>query len=441
MSPGYDSFGLIDRRQRAAISLGAAREIFKDGHPRQGGFLPFGNGKSYGDTCHNDRGTLVDMRGHDKLISFDPQTGVLAAEAGLLLSDLIAIAAPHGFFPAVTPGTRFVTLGGAIANDVHGKNHHRRGTFGCHVEQFDLLKSDGEVVTCSASMNSKLFAATVGGLGLTGIILLARIRLMKVNSLDVEERVTPFSSLAEYFQMAQRADEDNEYAVGWIDQLSSGRNAGRGILITGNHADNGNFTAATKKSRLGVPFELPVSALNYPSLKLFNAAYFLLKSRRQAPHLSSYQTFFYPLDQVSNWNRLYGRAGLYQHQSLIPEELAPSVVPQMLHATRQAGQHSFLTVLKRFGSMASPGVLSFPQAGYTLTVDFPNRGTRTLALLERLDRMTIDAGGRVNPYKDQRMSPAIFKSGFSRWKELEYERDPAFSSNFWARTALAGETA
>ncbi|CAN7380132.1 FAD-binding oxidoreductase [Phyllobacterium sp. LjRoot231] len=438
MTAGYDSFGRIDRHLRAAISLDAVRQLFDDGHPQPGGFLPFGNGKSYGDSCHNDRGTLVDMRGSDKLISFDPQTGLLTAEAGLMLSDIIAIAAPHGYFLPVTPGTRFVTLGGAIANDVHGKNHHRRGTFGCHVERFDLLRSDGIVVTCSPGMNSRLFAATIGGLGLTGIILSATIRLMKVNSLDVIERIRAFASLDEYFDLAPQADNDNEYAVAWVDQLSSGNRAGRGVLITGNHAGNGNFEARTKESKVGVPFDLPISALNYPSLKLFNAAYYHLKGRKQEPHLCGYQSFFYPLDQVSNWNRLYGKAGLYQHQSAIPEECARVVIPQMLAATREARQNSFLTVLKRFGNAASPGMMSFPQAGYTLTVDFPNHGARTLAVLERLDQMTTDAGGRVNPYKDQRMSASVFKSGFPRWKELEQERDPAFNSNFWARCTGMG---
>lgn len=436
MSGGYDSFGLIDRHARAAMSLDAARAVFSGGRPEQGRFLAFGNGKSYGDSCHNDEGTLIDMRSSDRLVAFDSQTGILTAEAGMLLSTIIAIAAPHGFFLPVTPGTRFVTLGGAIANDVHGKNHHRRGTFGCHVERFELLRSDGRVIACSPGVNEGLYAATIGGLGLTGIILAATIRLMKVNSLDVMERIQPFSSLEGYFDLAAQADDDNEYAVAWVDQLGSGANAGRGVLITGNHADNGNFTVNTKASRLGVPFDLPVSALNYPSLKLFNAAYYHLKGRKQEPHLCNYESFFYPLDQVSNWNRLYGQAGLFQHQSLVPEDQARAVIPQMLKATREAGQNSFLTVLKRFGNIRSPGMMSFPQPGYTLTVDFPNRGARTLALLERLDRMTTDAGGRVNPYKDQRMSAAVFKSGFSNWKDLERERDPAISSNFWLRTAL-----
>ena len=435
----YDSFGLIDRRSRASISLDAARQVFEHGNPQPGSFLPFGNGKSYGDSCHNDHGTLVDMRGSDGLVSFDPQTGLLVAEAGILLSEILTIAAPLGYFLPVTPGTRFVTLGGAIANDVHGKNHHRRGTFGHHVERFDLLKSDGSVVPCSAAMNSGLFAATIGGLGLTGIILSASIRLMKVTSLDVMERIQAFASLDEYFDLAPQADIDNEYAVAWVDQLQAGASAGRGVLITGNHADNGNFKVGTKASRLGVPFDLPVSALNRPSLRLFNGAYYHLKGRKHEPHLCDYQTFFYPLDQISNWNRLYGRRGLYQHQSVIPEEQARLVIPQMLAATREAGQNSFLTVLKRFGAITSPGFMSFPRPGYTLTVDFPNRGARTLALLQRLDQMTVQAGGRVNPYKDQRMGAAVFKAGFPAWRRLEKERDPAFISNFWARTALSQE--
>ncbi|MEP7454776.1 FAD-binding oxidoreductase [Phyllobacterium sp. SB3] len=437
MSANYDSFGLIDRHSRAAVQLEQAREIFTKPIVSRSSFLAFGNGKSYGDTCHNDEGTLVDMRNSNELVAFDPVTGLLTAKAGMLLSEIIRIGAEHGYFLPVTPGTRFVTLGGAIANDVHGKNHHRRGTFGCHVKRFELLRSDGSITECVSGINSSLFNATIGGLGLTGIILEATIQLMKVGSLDVVEHIQPFTSLKDYFELAPTTDNDNEYSVAWVDQLAAGKDAGRGVLLSGNHSDNGNYSVSSKARKLGVPFDLPVSALNYPSLKLFNAAYYNLKSRNQKPHLSGYGSFFYPLDQVSNWNRLYGRSGLFQHQSIIPEDAAHEVIPEMLKVTRNAGQSSFLTVLKRFGDTGSPGVLSFPQAGYTLTVDFPNRGSRTLALLTELDRMTIANGGRVNPYKDQRMSAEVFKVGFPQWSELERERDPAINSNFWRRTALA----
>ncbi|MBA8878613.1 FAD-binding oxidoreductase [Phyllobacterium myrsinacearum] len=437
MTREYESFGRIDRRRRSAISLEEARQAFELALP--GSYLPFGNGKSYGDSCHNDRGLLVDMRPNNQLISFSARTGILQSEAGMLLSDVLAIAAPQGYFLPVTPGTRFVTLGGAIANDVHGKNHHRRGTFGCHVDSFDLLRSDGSVTACSATENADLFRATIGGLGLTGIIQTASIRLMRVGSLDIEERVTRFKNLDAYFDLAAKADDDNEYAVAWVDQLSGGRDAGRGVLLTGNHADNGNFDISTGTTRFRVPVDLPVSALNFPSLKLFNAAYYHRKGSRAGTGLTGYVPFFYPLDQVRNWNRLYGRAGLYQHQSVIPEMIARETIAAMLAVTRQAGQNSFLTVLKRFGAAASPGILSFPRAGYTLTLDFPNRGRKTLALLAQLDRMTIDAGGRVNPYKDQRMSAAVFKAGFPQWSSVEALRDQKFVSNFWDRTALSGE--
>ncbi|MCX8279511.1 FAD-binding oxidoreductase [Phyllobacterium sp. 0TCS1.6C] len=435
--PCFDSFGRIRRQLRKSVSLDKAREIFLERGAGSASYLAYGNGRSYGDSCHNDAGSLVDMRDADALIHFDANTGLLTAQAGMLLSQIIAIAAPHGYFLPVTPGTRFVTLGGAIANDVHGKNHHRQGTFGRHVENLELLRSDGTVSTCSETSHAELFAATIGGLGLTGIILSATVKLMRVGSLDILERITPFNSLEDYFAMASEADLDNEYAVAWVDQLASGATSGRGVLITGNHAEKGGHRTPESPGNLGVPFETPVSVLNYPSLKLFNMAYFWMKSRKTEPHMVGYGSFFYPLDQLRNWNRLYGTAGLFQHQSVIPEQAALATIPEMLKATRDAGQSSFLTVLKRFGDVASPGLLSFPQPGYTLTVDFPNRGQRTLALLKRLDDMTIDAGGRINPYKDQRMSSHSFKRGFPMWDQLETWRDPAIMSNFWARTALA----
>ncbi len=435
MSP-FDSFGRLDRRKRASIPPETAILSMRAG-PTTTSYLAFGNGKSYGDTCHNDAGALIPMRGRHAILGFDPQSGLLTAEAGATLEELIAHAAPQGYFLPVTPGTRFVTLGGAIANDVHGKNHHRRGSFGCHVVGFELLRSDGTVHACSPEQNPDLYAATIGGMGLTGIILTASIRLMRVGSLDIAETITSFSSLDAYFDMAERADAENEYAVAWVDQLASGKNTGRGILLTGNHADNGNFAVSPRATKLTVPFEMPFSMLNGLSLRGFNTAYFHAKARKSGTHLSPYGSFFYPLDAVGNWNRLYGPKGLYQHQSIIPFAAAPKTIPALLAASRDAGEASFLTVLKRFGSVPSPGLLSFPQPGYTLTMDFSNRGASTRALLDRLDAMTIAVGGRVNPYKDQHMSAETFAAGFPDWEKLERLRDPKFNSNFWQRTALA----
>jgi FAD/FMN-containing dehydrogenase len=435
MAKRYESFGRTVPAAREVIDAKCAVTALRSGKVARS-ILPYGNGRSYGDTCQNEHGAIVHMRPMGRILSFDPECGLIEAEAGVLLSEIIAHAAPFGFFPAVVPGTQFVTLGGAIANDIHGKNHHRGGTFGCHVESFTLLRSDGHVRRCSATQNTNLYAATIGGMGLTGIILTAAVRLARVPSLDVEERVTPFQGLGEFFDLAEAADARNEYAVAWIDQLASGRNAGRGLLMTGNHAASGVRTAAGASPRLAVPFQPPVSLLSRPFLRAFNASYRWKKSRSSEPHVTGYRSFFFPLDGVCGWNRLYGPNGLFQHQSVVPEEAARETIPELLSATRQAGQGSFLTVLKRFGEIRSPGLLSFPRPGYTLTLDFPNRGEGTLALLKRLDDITVAAGGAVNPYKDARMGPYTFAASFPDWSRLEALRDPAFMSSFWMRTAM-----
>lgn len=429
-SPCFDSFGRLDRRARASIGFADALDLLPGAAP--GALLAFGQGRSYGDSCHNDAGALVRTGERDSILGFDPLTGILDAEPGLSLHAVIDHAAPHGWFLPVTPGTRFVTLGGAVANDVHGKNHHARGTLGCHVEELTLVRSDG-VHRLSRAENTDLFAATIGGMGLTGIIIHVRLKLMKVGSLNVIEQLTAFPSLADYFDQAEAADAENEYAVAWLDQL----HGERGILMTANHADDGMFETGTHMPRLSVPFDLLFAAVNRVSLTAFNTAFYRAKAAKAGrPRVTSWQSYFYPLDAIGNWNRLYGPKGLFQHQSVIPFDAARESVPALLAASRKAGQASFLTVLKRFGSMASPGLMSFPVPGYTLTLDFANRGASTLALLDELDRITIEAGGRINPYKDARMSAATFAASFPEWEKLEARRDPAIVSDFWRRTAL-----
>jgi FAD/FMN-containing dehydrogenase len=431
----YSSFGLATQPTRRAMPASEAIALLRSGRAGASSLLAYGNGRSYGDSCQNVGGTVIDMRSLCCIRSFDVESGVIEADAGTLLPDIIAHAAPHGFFPAVVPGTQFVTLGGAIANDIHGKNHHRRGTFGCHVEGLTLLRSDGREYRCSPTSNPHLFAATIGGLGLTGLILSASIRLMRVPSLDIVETATPFRGLDEFFALAAATDRDNEYAVAWIDQLARGRGFGRGVLLAGNHDRHGRHIASRPNGRLSVPFQPPFNVLSRPFLRVFNAAYRRTKSRLSASHRAGYQGFFFPLDSVRGWNRLYGPKGLFQHQSVVPEEAAREAVPELLDAARRAGQGSFLTVLKRFGAIRSPAYLSFPRAGYTLTLDFSNRGEATLKLLEDLDRITMAAGGAVNPYKDARMSAEVFAASFPTWRKLEAMRDPAFLSGFWARTA------
>jgi FAD/FMN-containing dehydrogenase len=432
MAGDYRSFGRVRPATPSVMEPSEAIAMLKTGNAGKGSLLAFGNGRSYGDSCQNMSGAIVDMRAMGRILSFDPQTGIIEAESGTLLCNIIAHAAPFGFFPAVVPGTQFVTLGGAIANDVHGKNHHRRGTFGCHVESFVLLRSDGRRHVCSASRNGALFRATIGGMGLTGLILSASIRLMRVPSLDIAEKATPFRGLREFFDIAEQADATNEYAVAWIDQLSA---SGRGILLTGNHAEFGAHTATRSGGRLSVPIQPPFTVLNRPFLRVFNSAYQWKKCREKNVRHTGYRSFFFPLDGMRNWNRLYGPKGLFQHQSVMPPEGASGVVEALLATARRSGQGSFLTVLKRFGAVKSPGLLSFPRAGYTLTLDFPNRGEKTLSLLRLLDRIAIDAGGAVNPYKDTRMEANVFRASFPNWRQLDVCRDPAFMSDFWRRTA------
>ncbi|CAH2408719.1 FAD-binding oxidoreductase [Mesorhizobium escarrei] len=429
------SFGLATPPAHNVIPADDAVALLKSGKATRNALLAYGNGRSYGDSCQNGAGMIVDMRPLNRIRAFNAETGVIEADSGVLLSDVIAHAAPYGFFPAVVPGTQFVTLGGAIANDVHGKNHHRRGTFGCHVESFMLLRSDGQAHYCSATENERLFAATIGGVGLTGLILSASIRLMRVPSLDIVEKTTPFRDLGEFFELAEAADQANEYVVAWIDQLAGGHSRGRGLLFTGNHAEHGSHVALRAGGNLSVPFQPPFNVLNRPFLTAFNAAYRWKKGRSTAPQQVGYQGFFFPLDGVGNWNRLYGPNGLFQHQSVMPEDVARRVVPALLAAAKRAGQGSFLTVLKRFGSIRSPALLSFPRPGFTLTLDFPNRGRTTLALLKELDQITVEAGGAVNPYKDARMGADVFAASYPEWQRLEAIRDPAFMSSFWARTA------
>lgn len=388
-------------------------------------------GRSYGDSCQNENGRLLVTRGLDRFIAFDPSTGVLECEAGVLLGEIIDLVLPQGWFLPVTPGTCFVTVGGAIANDVHGKNHHRAGTFAHHVEQFDLLRSDGSILHCGPEQNADWFAATVGGLGLTGLIRRVRLRLRRVPSPFLSGQSLRFGSLAEFFALSQISDSAYEYTVSWLDCAARGRNLGRGVFMRGNHsAIEGN---APRARPLRVPFTPPVSLVNRLSLGVFNRLYFHRPSAQQLDAVWHYRPFFYPLDGLRDWNRIYGPRGFFQYQCVIPPGAAEPALTDMLDAIARAGSGSFLAVLKMFGETRSPGLLSFPRPGATLALDFPNGGAPTLELLERLDAITRAADGAVYPAKDARMSAAAFQQYFPRWREFSRFIDPRFSSSFWRR--------
>lgn len=393
--------------------------------------LPFGLGRSYGDVCLNDGGTVLSTRTLDRFIHFNEETGLLKCESGVSLEKILEHFVPRGWFVPVTPGTKFVTVGGAIANDVHGKNHHCAGTFGCHVPSFELMRSDGSILNCSSTENSELYAATIGGLGLTGLIITAEVQLRKVSGPWIDMESIKFDSIDEFFEISASSDEDFEYTVAWLDCLAPG---GRGIFMRGNHSKR---TAPLKKgllqSLLVVPVDFPSFALNHLSVKAFNTLYFHKQRQKKLRSEVSYEPFFYPLDGVRGWNKIYGKRGFLQFQCVVPKDENFESTRLILDATARSGKASFLSVIKEFGSPESPGMLSFPRPGVTICLDFPFEGESTLALLKELDDITRECGGRLYPAKDAAMSPESFKSYYPKWEKFQEHIDSKFSSSFWRR--------
>jgi FAD/FMN-containing dehydrogenase len=342
------------------------------------------------------------------------------------------VAIPHGWFLSVTPGTKYITLGGAIANDVHGKNHHRRGTFGRHVRRFGLLRSDIGRTTCSAQEQTELFRATIGGVGLTGLIEWAEIQLMPIRSSRIDGVRQRFGDLDEFFALSAELDEKHEFCVSWIDCAAKGKKTGRGVCMAGDFASDGPLAVDISR-RLTVPFIPPLSLVNGLSLSAFNELYW-----RKAPttrHLATtgYDSFFYPLDTVLKWNRIYGPKGFQQYQALIPEREARAGIHALLEVVAESGTGSFLTVIKRCGDLPSPGLLSFPQPGTTLALDFPQTEHLVTTLFPRLDAIVRETGGRLYPAKDGHMRGEDFRSSYPAWQQIEAIRDPALLSRFWKR--------
>ena len=397
----------------------------------QASVLPYGNGRSYGDSCLNVGAALIPTRSLDRFIAMDSERGVVTCEAGILFDEIFRVMIPAGWFVPVTPGTRFVTLGGAIANDVHGKNHHRAGTIGRHVVRFELLRSDGQRLICSPTENVEWFRATIGGLGLTGVITWAQLQLRPVQSPLMSVQRIRFANLDEFLQLQSESDRDFEYTVAWVDCLGTGSQLGRGWLERANHSATAVPVQHAQSRGLNVPFAPPFSLVNAASLRIFNTLYYHCRRARSADQW--FESFFYPLDSIGNWNRLYGPRGLYQYQCVIPDNTARDGTAALLDAIAGSGQGSFLAVLKTFGDLESPGMLSFPRKGITLALDFPNRGERLERLFTTLDTIVGEAGGRLYPAKDGRMPGQLFREGFLRWKEFERFMDPRCSSSFWRR--------
>lgn len=365
-------------------------------------------GRGYGDCALGPRALLT--RRLSRIHDFDPASGIVSCEAGVGLHELIDVFLPRGWFPAVTPGTKYVSVGGAIAADVHGKNHHVRGCFSQCVESFDLALPDGSVKRCSPTENAELFRATCGGMGLTGLILSARVRLAPAPSAFIEQRTLKSRDLRETFELFEASGQAT-YSVAWIDCLARGRDLGRCLLMLGEHAES----APRRQPRglpLNMPVELPGFVLNKHSVRLFNHLYYNRVRGRETRSLVGVDGFFYPLDAIGHWYRLYGRKGFTQYQFVLPKDASFEGLAAVLERIARAGQGSFLAVLKLFGP-ENDNPLSFPREGYTLALDFAIE-PRLFPLLDELDRVVLDHGGRFYLAKDARMTRETFEAGYPR---------------------------
>jgi L-gulonolactone oxidase len=420
-----------------------ARPVFRDdldaliaeGSRGPSRLLAMGLRRSYGDSCINDGGAMIDMTGLDHFVGFDRTNGLLVAEAGISLEEILKVVIPAGYFLPVSPGSKFVTLGGAIANDVHGKNHHRMGTFGRWIHQLDLTRSDGTQHSLTPADSTGLFSATIGGLGLTGVITRVALKLAPIASSDMDVQTIPFGNLTEFFALATESEAIYDYTVAWVDCLGQGNRLGRGIFTRALHNKSNGELRVHPGAGPSVPVDAPSFLLNRLSLSAFNEIYYRFAGRPRRTTMS-YNPFFYPLDSIGSWNRLYGRRGFYQYQSVVPPANAQPATAAMLRAIADAGQGSFLAVLKTFGDVPSPGLLSFPMKGTTLALDFTNRGPTTLSLFDKLDAIVREAGGRLYPAKDGRLPSAMFRAGYPNLGQFRTHTDPGMSSTFWRRMNL-----
>lgn len=400
-----------------------------------GDSLARGNGRSYGDASLNPAAT-IDMRRIDRLIDFDAATGALTCEAGVLLTDLVDSMTRRGWFPPVTPGTRMVTIGGMIASDVHGKNHHGAGSFCDHVDWIDLALGDGRVLRCSRTDHADLFAATCGGMGLTGIILRAQFNMLRIATAVVRQRTLLAPDLARAFDLFEQS-LDWTYSVAWIDCMAPDRSLGRSAILLGEHASPDDLPAKRRATPLirrmrtpkRVPIDFPDSALSGINVRIFNKLYYA--KQRTGDALVELDPYFYPLDAILEWNRIYGRRGFVQYQCVLPLAESKAGMTRLLREIAKVGAGSFLAVLKRMGPQ-SIGMLSFPMEGYTLALDFPATAAN-FALLDRLDKITVEHHGRIYLAKDARVDPATFAAGYPqldafRAVRVLYGVDQHFSS-------------
>ncbi len=396
--------------------------------------LARGQGRSYGNAALLTDGLVLLTEKLRDVAAFAETTGLLRAEAGLTLAAILREFVPRGWFPTVTPGTKFVSLGGCVAADVHGKNHHHAGTFGAHLEEIELFTANGELVRASPRERPELFWATVGGMGLTGVISTVTLQLRRIASAFVTVQHHRATDLAESLALLNDTTRDDEYSVAWIDCLARGRKLGRSIMMRGHHATPDELPrrwhdAPLQPHRaawLRAPSVFPAWPLNQWTVAAFNEFYYRWQGRRVEPFVTHYDNYFYPLDAIENWNYLYGRRGFVQYQCVVPPETAHQSLQRLLEELSRSRRPSFLAVLKRFGPEGQ-GLLSFPRTGYTLALDLPVHDDGLFALLERLDEIVLHAGGRIYLAKDTRLRAATFRAMYPRlaeWQRIKAKFDP-----------------
>jgi decaprenylphospho-beta-D-ribofuranose 2-oxidase len=391
-------------------------------------YIPRGNGRCYGDGSL--AGKTISTLKYDKVLSFDTENGIFECESGITLDKVLEIIVPKGWFLPVTPGTKFITIGGAVASDVHGKNHHVDGAFSAHILEMDIVLSSGEVVTCSATLNADLFQATCGGMGLTGVISRVKFDLKKISTAYIRQKQVKAANLEEIIALFEQY-KDYTYSVAWIDCLKKGDEFGRSILMLGEHATMDELSEKQKnnplpkpsKKQIPFPVNLPSWVLNPFTVKAFNFLYYGKNFKRVIDNVVPYEPFFYPLDAIANWNRGYGKKGFVQYQFVLPLSAKQGLV-DILHSISDAGLGSFLAVLKVFGKQES--LISFPMEGYTLALDFPVRDG-LFEFLDKLDTIVLKYGGRLYMSKDARMKPEILSAGYpelEKFRSIIKKYDP-----------------
>jgi len=387
--------------------------------------IPFGNGRSYGDSCLSDN--IVYARQYNYFLGFDEENGILHCQSGVMLSEILESFVPKGWFLKVTPGTKLITIGGAIASDVHGKNHHVEGCFSTCVEEFTLMLPNGKIKTCTKS--DELFKTTCGGMGLTGIILTAKIHLKKINSKYINQTTIKTKNLQETFDAFEEY-KHLPYSVAWIDCLASGDDLGKCLLMVGDFKDDGDLSFK-KKENLNIPFNFPSFALNKLTIKAFNWLYYKKSPAGVSKQKVDIDTFFYPLDAIANWNRIYGKNGFTQYQFILPKEVSYDGLQEILSKISASGKGSFLAVLKLYGK-ENENYLSFPIEGYSLALDFKIEDG-LFELLDELDEIVVKYNGRIYLAKDVRVSKDTFEKGYPKIAKFrsvrkEYKMDDKFNS-------------